>query len=78
MKAKDLDELFDKGEEDVLQYFDVTKVRRVNRQVAHTELDLPIDVLQNVDLEANRMGISRDQLVTRWLEEKLASLSAAE
>lgn len=41
MKAKDLDKLFDDGEEDVLQYFDVSKTRRINWEHELVELELP-------------------------------------
>lgn len=77
MKAKDLDELFDKGEEDVLQYFDVAQVRRVNSDRQLVELDLTEERLAALDAEAARLKISRDRLISQWIRERLEKASTA-
>ncbi|MGW9232407.1 type II toxin-antitoxin system BrnA family antitoxin [Pseudorhizobium sp. NPDC055634] len=77
MKAKDLDELFDKGEEDVLQYFDVAQVRRVNSDRELVELDLTEERLAALDAEAARLKISRDRLISQWIRERLEKASTA-
>lgn len=80
MKAKDLDQLFDDGEEDVLQYFDLTKIRRVNWEHELVELDLPAEELSALDAEAARLNTSRHKLVSLWVRERLkqSPKSAAE
>ena len=77
MKAKDLDELFEKGEEDVLQYFDVAQVRRVNSDRELVELDLTEERLAALDAEAARLKISRDRLISQWIRERLEKASTA-
>lgn len=80
MKAKDLDKLFDDGEEDVLQYFDLTKIRRVNWEHELVELELPTEDLSALDAEAARLNTSRHKLVSLWIRERLkqSPKSAAE
>jgi hypothetical protein len=39
MKATELDEIFDKGEEDLLQYFDVSKALRPGREQRRVNVD---------------------------------------
>lgn len=78
MKAKDLDELFDKGEEDILQHFDLTSVRRVNRVPEIVQLDIPKQDLAQLDAEVSRLGTTRDRLISEWVRERLEKVSAAE
>lgn len=80
MKAKDLDKLFDDGEEDVLQYFDLTKIRRVNWEHELVELELPTEDLSALDAEAARLNTTRHKLVSLWIRERLkqSPKSAAE
>ncbi|CAD7024389.1 CopG family transcriptional regulator [Pseudorhizobium endolithicum] len=77
MKAKDLDKLFDEGEEDVLQYFDLARVRRVNSERELVELDLSRERLAALDAEATRLNISRDRLISQWVRERLEKASTA-
>jgi hypothetical protein len=77
MKAKDLDKLFDEGEEDVLQYFDLARVRRVNGERELVELDLSKERLAALDAEATRLNISRDRLISQWVRERLEKAATA-
>ncbi|MBU1315044.1 MAG: CopG family transcriptional regulator [Alphaproteobacteria bacterium] len=77
MKAKDLDKLFDDGEEDVLQYFDVSKTRRINWEHELVELDLPKERLAELDAEAARLNTTRSQLISKWVRERLEKASTA-
>ncbi len=78
MKAKDLDRLFDSGEEDVLQHFDLSKVRRVQSEHELIELELPKERLAELDAEASRLNMTRDQLISEWVRERLEAKPAAE
>lgn len=77
MKAKDLDKLFDDGEEDVLQYFDVSKTRRINWEHELVELELPKERLAELDAEAARLNTTRSQLISKWVRERLEKASTA-
>ena len=77
MKAKDLDKLFDDGEEHVLQYFDVSKTRRINWEHELVELELPKERLAELDAEAARLNTTRGQLISKWVRERLEKASTA-
>ena len=71
MKGYELDEKFDKGEEDVLDYFDLTTVRRPNLELKPVDLDLPVWAIDGLDAEAERLGITRQALIQSWISERL-------
>lgn len=75
MKASELDELFDEGGEDVLQYFDLSKSRRSAQRLEHANIDLPVLMLRYLDEQAGKLGITRQALVQRLLEKQLPSIS---
>ncbi|CDZ61126.1 Hypothetical protein NGAL_HAMBI2605_13410 [Neorhizobium galegae bv. orientalis] len=71
MKASKLDEIFDKGEEDVLEYFDVPKGYRPNLEPKRVNIDFPTWVVNGLDQEAQRLGVTRQSLVKLWIAERL-------
>ncbi|MCJ9672680.1 MULTISPECIES: type II toxin-antitoxin system BrnA family antitoxin [unclassified Neorhizobium] len=71
MKASKLDEIFDKGEEDVLEYFDVAKGYRPNLEPKRVNIDFPTWVVNGLDQEAQRLGVTRQSLVKLWIAERL-------
>ncbi|MBC7313120.1 MAG: CopG family transcriptional regulator [Rhizobium sp.] len=71
MKAKDLDRLFDEGKEDVLQYFDLEQAERPNLVPVDVDLSLPRWLVNRLDQEALRLGVSRQSLITIWLADRV-------
>jgi hypothetical protein len=69
IKAKDFDAAFDRGE-DVTQYLDKSKARRVNAELKRVNIDFPVWVVTSLDKEARRLGITRQSLVKMWIAEK--------
>ncbi len=67
--AKELDEKFDNGE-DVSEYFDFSKARRLNELPQRVNIDFPKWVVNRLDAEAKRLGVSRQALVKMWIAEK--------
>jgi hypothetical protein len=67
--AKQLDANFDSGE-DVLEYFDTDNIERPN-QSKRINLELPLWMLQQLDLEATRLGVPRQAVIKFILDEKL-------
>jgi len=67
--AKELDEKFDNGE-DVSEYFDFSKARRLNELPQRVNIDFPRWVVNRLDKEARRIGVSRQALVKMWIAEK--------
>jgi hypothetical protein len=76
MKAEDLDRLFDEGKEDVTQYFDLSKARRPNQEPKRVNVDFPVWMVNSLDQEAKRVGVTRQSLIKLWLAERLAQVGA--
>lgn len=70
MKAEDFDKKFELGE-DLTDELDFSKARRVNQTPKQVNIDFPAWVVEALDKEANRLGITRQALVKVWIAEKL-------
>ena len=70
MKAEDFDKKFELGE-DLTNDLDFSKARRVNQVPKRVNIDFPTWVVEELDKEANRLGITRQALVKVWIAEKL-------
>ena len=68
--TKEFDEKFDNGE-DILEYLDFSSARRINQESQSVNIDLPQWVVNRLDDEAKRIGVSRQALVKMWIVEKL-------
>ena len=71
MKASELDKIFDEGEEDVLQYFDLTKATKPNLELKRVNVDFPVWVIKGLDRRAKLIGVTRQSLIKIWIGEKL-------
>lgn len=74
MRAKQFDEAFDKGE-DITLHLDLDGARRSSRKQKRTNISFPEWMLESLDLEASRLGISRQAIIKLWLSERLKSAS---
>jgi hypothetical protein len=70
MKASEIDRRFEDGE-DVSDLFDFSRARRPNRDVRRVNLDLPVWVIDALDVESTRLGVTRQSLIKIWLAERL-------
>ena len=68
-KAKDFDSEFDKGL-DISKDLDKSTLRRVNEELKRVNIDFPAWVVERLDQEARRIGISRQSLVKMWIAQK--------
>jgi len=71
MKAKELDTLFDDNEEDVIDHFDLSSAKRINQQQRRVNVDFPQWVIDSLDKEAARVGVTRQSIIKMWLVERL-------
>ena len=74
MKAKELDEKFDSGE-DITGYLDLDRARRPAQEPKRVNVDFPIWMVQSLDREANRLGVTRQSIIKFWIAEKLKQVS---
>jgi hypothetical protein len=77
MKARDFDEKFDAGE-DVSGDVDWTKARRPNLELKRVNVDFPAWVVEALDWEARRLGVTRQALVKLWIAERLEKAAGAD
>jgi hypothetical protein len=71
MKAREFDKRFDAGE-DVSGDVDWEKARRPNLALRRVNVDFPAWVVEALDREARRLGVTRQALVKLWIAERLA------
>ncbi len=64
------DRKFDDGE-DVSEFVDWSKMRRPGRDVRRVNVDFPAWVVEALDREAQRLGVTRQALVKLWIAERL-------
>ncbi|MDO7644472.1 MULTISPECIES: CopG family antitoxin [Reinekea] len=71
MKAKDFEEKFDANEEDLISNLDLSSVKRVNLQQKRVNVDFPVWMIESLDKEASRLGVTRQSIIKVWLAERL-------
>lgn len=76
MKAKDFDTKFDEGAEDIIDALDVKSARRVNQEAKRINVDFPAWVVESLDREAARIGVTRQSIIKVWLVERLRTEAA--
>lgn len=73
IKAEDFDAMFDSGE-DVSKYLDFSKARRPGREQKRVNVDFPTWMVEALDREAKRVGVTRQSIIKVWLAERLEQL----
>ena len=70
MKAKELDRMFDSGE-DITEHLDLTKAKRFGSNAKRVNVDFPVWMVNSLDREAQRLGVTRQSLIKLWLADRL-------
>ncbi len=71
-KAEDFDKKFDEGD-DVFENLDISKAARPGQQQKRVNVDFPIWMIQSLDREARRLGVTRQSIIKVWIAERLQS-----
>jgi hypothetical protein len=71
--AKEFDEKFDAGE-DITPYLDMSSARRPNEELRRVNVDFPRWMVNQLDREAKRIGVTRQSIIKIWLAQRLDSL----
>jgi hypothetical protein len=71
MKAHEFDRTFEAGES-VDALVDWSKSRRPNVEIRRVNVDFPAWVVDSLDREARRLGVTRQALIKTWIAERLA------
>ena len=70
MKAKQIDTDFDNGT-DITKTLDLSKIRRPNQEQRRVNVDFPTWMIDSLDKEATRLGVTRQSIIKVWLAERL-------
>ena len=75
MKAKNFDAKFDKGE-DVTGVLDLSRARRPLQEQRRVNVDFPAWMIDSLDREAGRLGVTRQSVIKVWLAERLEQIAS--
>lgn len=70
MKAKKFDADFDSGKS-VVAALDLSKARRPLQEQKRVNVDFPTWMIESLDKEASRLGVTRQSIIKVWLAERL-------
>ncbi len=76
MKTKTFDRKFDASEK-IIDQLDLAKAKRVGTNPKRVNVDFPGWMVESLDREARRMGVTRQSLIKLWLADKLGEKIAA-
>lgn len=75
MKAKEFENTFDEGDS-VFDALDLSKAKRVLQEQKRVNVDFPAWMIESLDKEANRVGVTRQSIIKIWLAERLEQAAA--
>ncbi|MBS3967094.1 MAG: hypothetical protein KGZ60_07580 [Truepera sp.] len=70
MKARAFDKKFD-ADEDITGALDLSRARRPKQAHKRVNVDFPIWMIESLDKEASRLGVTRQSIIKVWLAERL-------
>lgn len=70
MKAKNFDRKFERGE-DITPHLDLSKARRPGLEQKRVNVDFPEWMIESLDREAKRLGVTRQSIIKMWIAERL-------
>lgn len=71
MKASNFDKKFDDNAEDIIDDLDLPSITRPNQSQKRVNVDFPAWVIDSLDREASRVGVTRQSIIKVWLVERL-------
>ncbi len=70
MKASEFDKQFDAGK-DITAFLDLKYARRPGLEIKRVNVDFPTWMIQSLDREAARLGVTRQSLIKLWLADRI-------
>jgi hypothetical protein len=70
MKAKNFEKRFD-DDVDITALLDLHKAKRVMQEQKRVNVDFPIWMIDSLDREASKLGVTRQSVIKVWLAERL-------
>jgi hypothetical protein len=75
MKTEDFDDAFDDGI-DITAHLDLSKKKRVLQEQKRVNVDFPTWMVDSLDREASRLGVTRQSVIKVWLAERLEATTS--
>jgi len=75
MKASDFDRKFDEGAEDIIDDLDMSTASRPLKEQRRVNVDFPVWMVESLDREAGRLGVTRQSIIKVWIAERLEKAS---
>ena len=75
MKAEEFDQKFDAGE-DMTAELDLSRVHRPGQKAQRINVGFPTWMVESLDREARRLGVTRQSIIKVWIAERLERRSA--
>ena len=75
MKARELEKKFD-DKEDISNHLDLSRAKRTNQEAKRVNVDFPSWMIQSLDKEADRLGVTRQSIIKVWISERLKEKTA--
>lgn len=76
MKAKAFDKQFDEGA-DITGALDLSKAQRVLLAQKRVNVDFPQWMIDSLDREARKLGVTRQSIIKVWLAERLEAVGSS-
>lgn len=71
MKAKGFDKKFDDNKSEIIGDLDLSARKRPNQTQKRVNVDFPTWMIESLDKEASRLGVTRQSIIKVWLAERL-------
>ncbi len=75
MKAKQFEQQFDEGA-DITATLDLSKAKRVLQEQRRVNVDFPTWMIDSLDREASKLGVTRQSVIKVWLAKRLEATTA--
>jgi hypothetical protein len=76
MKAKKFEQQFDDGV-DITAALDLSKAKRVLQEQKRVNVDFPTWMIDSLDREASKLGVTRQSVIKVWLAERLEATASS-
>lgn len=73
MKANEFDTRFDNGE-DITDSLNLSQVKRAGYEQKSIDIDFPTWMIEALDQEAKRLGVTRQSIIKIWIADRLSHL----
>lgn len=75
MKAKKFEQQFDEGV-DLTAALDLSKAKRVLQEQKRVNVDFPTWMIDSLDREASKLGVTKQSVIKVWLAERLEATAS--